>query len=73
MKKLFILSLFIALTSFSIKSDTTYVYICLGPQSTKYHFNENCKGLKTCSTRIVKVTIDEAYDMKRTLCGYEKD
>ena len=48
----------------------TYVYICTGPQSTKYHKTNTCRGLDRCSKEVVKVTLDKAKDMKRTPCGY---
>lgn len=47
-----------------------YVYICTGPQSKRYHNNTNCKGLKSCSKDVVKVTLQKAKSMGRTQCGY---
>lgn len=46
----------------------TYVYICTGPQSTKYHKTSTCKGLKRCSREVIKITLDKAKEMKRTPC-----
>jgi hypothetical protein len=47
------------------------VYICIGPKSTKYHLKEDCRGLKNCSTKVEKVTLKDAQDKGRTLCGFE--
>lgn len=49
----------------------TQVYICKGPKSKRYHYRKNCRGLKRCSTKVSKVSIEEAKDKNRTLCGYE--
>ncbi|EAR16466.1 hypothetical protein RB2501_06190 [Robiginitalea biformata HTCC2501] len=47
------------------------VYICKGPQSKRYHLKASCHGLSRCSTQTYKVTIEEARELGRTLCGYE--
>ncbi|MGB7841177.1 MAG: hypothetical protein WBL21_00190 [Salinimicrobium sp.] len=47
------------------------VYICKGKSSKKYHFNQNCRGLSNCSTGAYKVTLKEARNLGRTLCGWE--
>ncbi len=46
----------------------TYVYICTGPQSKRYHSNSDCHGLNNCSGYIERVTIAKAKAMKRTAC-----
>jgi hypothetical protein len=51
-------------------SDTD-VYICKGPSSKRYHYKKNCRGLKSCSTKIYEVSLSEAKELKRTLCGWE--
>ena len=51
-------------------SDTD-VYICKGPGSKRYHYKKNCRGLKSCSTKIYEVTLSKAKELKRTLCGWE--
>jgi hypothetical protein len=75
--KLIIILLFIGSTSF-IEPDKfmsithTYVYICKGPASKRYHYKQNCRGLGNCSTAIYMVTLTEAkVQYRRTLCGYE--
>ena len=64
----FIVSVMLS-TSSSPTTDT--VYICNGPQSTRYHLKENCSGLNRCSTEVQKVTIKQAKDKGRTLCKLE--
>jgi hypothetical protein len=48
-----------------------YVYICQGPYSKVYHKSQDCRGLSNCSTRILKVTIEEAVKMGRRPCKME--
>ena len=47
------------------------VYICKGTSSKRYHYVSNCRGLSNCSTDIYKVTLSEAKELGRTLCGWE--
>lgn len=68
MKPLLIL-LLIVLTSFTPKE--TYVYICKSKGGKKYHYTEDCKGLKACKHTIEKLTLKEAKAIGKTLCGYE--
>lgn len=70
-KSLFIGGLtFLLLTSFSFNASD--VYICKGPKSTKYHYKKDCRGLSNCSTDIYSVSLSEAKNASRTLCGREK-
>lgn len=72
-RKLLFGSIFIvgtALTAFTTSIDTN-VYICKGPQSKKYHYKKDCRGLSRCSTDTYKVTLAEAKKIGRTLCGWE--
>lgn len=50
---------------------TDYVYICEGPYSKVYHKSEDCRGLSHCSTKIYKVTLEEAIKMGRRACKIE--
>jgi hypothetical protein len=61
--------LLLFLTSFSL--DVTEVYICKGPQSKKYHYKKDCMGLKNCSTDIYSVSLSDAKNLGRSLCGWE--
>ena len=49
---------------------TGNVYICTGNNSYAYHSNRNCFGIKSCSKRIKKVTIEEAEELGRTPCHF---
>lgn len=65
---------FIALLLLSFGQPTlveTEVYICKGKGSKRYHYIENCRGLSRCSTKVYKVTLKKAKEMRRTLCGWE--
>lgn len=46
----------------------SFVYICTGETSTKYHSDPECRGLGRCSSEIEEVTEEEAEDMGRTPC-----
>ena len=46
----------------------TYVYICTGPKSYRYHSKRDCRGLNSCSGNIEEVTIAKAKSMERTPC-----
>lgn len=51
---------------------TTYVYLCEGPMSHVYHYTQTCRGLRRCSTKLDKMTVEEAVKRGRRVCGYEK-
>ncbi|WP_298547156.1 hypothetical protein [uncultured Aquimarina sp.] len=59
-----------AFTLVSYQNDPK-VYICKGKQSKRYHYTEDCRGLSRCSTKIYKVTLSEAKELGRDLCGWE--
>lgn len=57
---------------FTLTSSTfSSVYICTGNYSKKYHYNKNCRGLSNCKATIESVSLQEAKDLNRTLCGWE--
>jgi ribosomal protein L16 Arg81 hydroxylase len=68
-KTLLILSLFLLVTGFTFKD--TYVYICKGKGSRRYHLVKNCRGLKPCKSTINKVTKMNAEKVGLTLCKWE--
>ncbi|WP_330442017.1 hypothetical protein [Flavobacterium sp. C4GT6] len=70
MKKLLLLLLLVPLTAFNGSGESD-VYICTGKSSKRYHYNKNCRGLSNCKAEIKEVTLKEAKDKGRTLCGYE--
>ena len=51
-------------------SGETYVYICTGPMSKRYHKSPRCRGLDNCSKEIKKVTIGYAKNLGRTPCKW---
>ncbi|MFC0780418.1 hypothetical protein ACE01P_20050 [Flavobacterium sp. HJSW_4] len=64
-----LLVVFVFCTSFS--SPENNIFIC-GPRGAKkYHYNENCRGLSSCSHGITKTTLKEAQSYGLTLCGWE--
>lgn len=74
-KTLIAVMAFVTLASFDmmppqcvVSGGETYVYICTGPQSKRYHKTTECKGLERCSKDIKKVTLAHAEDMGRTPC-----
>jgi hypothetical protein len=69
--KLILLSLVASFTFATSSSPSSSVYICNGPASKKYHLKEDCRGLDRCSTKIEKVTLEQAKEKGRTICGYE--
>ena len=69
MKTLLLLSLMLFASAQNYR--TTYVYICMGPQSECYHKSTECRGIKNCSKSIKKVTLNEAIEKyRRRPCGY---
>ena len=73
MKKLLLLAVMaMAFTSADMpqptQEQTTYVYVCTGPSSKRYHRTPNCSGLNRCSREIKKITLQEAEKKGRTAC-----
>ncbi|GHC48082.1 hypothetical protein GCM10008083_09230 [Ulvibacter litoralis] len=58
-----------ALPSFA--PSVSNVYICKGPSSKKYHYKKDCRGLSNCSTDVYPVSLSDAKQFGRTLCGWE--
>jgi nitrogenase subunit NifH len=53
------------------RAKSEYVYICQGRYSKVYHKSPTCRGLSNCSTKIYKVTLEEAKKMGRRPCKLE--
>jgi hypothetical protein len=53
-------------------ADPSFVYICNSTGAKKYHLKEDCRGLRNCQHRVVKMTLEEAKKRGKTLCGWEK-
>ena len=56
--------------AFAANENSNTVYICTGPQSKRYHKTADCRGLRSCSKEIRKVTLEYAKKIGRTPCGY---
>lgn len=69
MKYSVIILLFAFLTSFCPPETT--VFVCGSTGAKKYHFNENCRGLSSCSHGTVKISLKKAQGYGLTLCGWE--
>lgn len=71
-KILSLLLLFWVITGFNLVSNVeTKVFICKGKSSKRYHYDKHCRGLSNCSTKTFQVSLSEAKDLGRTLCGWE--
>lgn len=58
-------------TKIPTKTKTEFVYLCEGRYSRVYHKSPECRGLSRCSTRIFKVTLEEAQKQGRRPCKIE--
>lgn len=52
------------------KDNSSDVYVCTGRYAKRYHCDEECKGLQSCRSEIVVMSIEEAEDYGLTPCGY---
>ncbi len=68
-KKSLIVVLFVVITSFN--GFVSNVYICTGKYSKKYHYVSDCRGLSNCKSSIKEVSLNDAKNIGRTLCGWE--
>ena len=48
----------------------TYVWICTGPMSKRYHSDGDCIGLRSCSDNVTYIPLSDAKKMGRTECSY---
>ena len=48
------------------------IYICKGDTSERYHLNQNCKALDSCTSSIYQMNVPEAERQGRSLCELEK-
>lgn len=53
---------------FDNNTSETYVFICTGKSSKRYHNTMSCRGLQSCRGDILKVTKEKAIEMGRTPC-----
>lgn len=47
------------------------VYVCHSAGAKKYHYDENCHGLKRCTHEIVSMPQEQAEGKGLGLCGFE--
>lgn len=48
------------------------VFICNSKGGKRYHLSKECRGLSNCKAEIKEVTLEEAKNDGKALCGYEK-
>lgn len=46
------------------------VYVCTGKYAKRFHRDQDCRGLQSCRSGIVVMSIEEAEDLGLTPCGY---
>ena len=63
--------LFVTILLFSFNTVVDHVYICDSKTAKKYHYKKDCRGLNACKAEVVKVTLADAKESKKTLCGWE--
>ena len=69
MKKLTLtLATLLLLSSFSLESSPSTVYICTGPKAKVYHSSSTCRGMNRCSGEVVGVSLAKAKKMGRREC-----
>lgn len=71
MRAILLLVVLFILPISNAETTETNVYICKGKGSKRYHYTKTCRGLSRCSTKVYKVTLKKAKELKRTLCGWE--
>lgn len=59
------------LSTTSFNASDSNVYLCQGKYSKKYHLSKTCRGLSNWKAAIVKVTLSDAKQKGKTLCGWE--
>lgn len=69
MKTLLLLIIFFINTNFSAPKS---VYICNSGISKKYHYQQDCRGLKNCQFKLLKIPLDKARREGKTLCKWER-
>ena len=68
MKKAFLTFALMLIAAVSTASGDTYVYICTGSKSVRFHKTPTCRGLNNCQGTITKITLEDARKMGRTPC-----
>lgn len=47
------------------------IYLCDNGKTKKYHLSKQCRGLRNCSYKILKMNLDKAQKTGYSLCGWE--
>jgi len=69
--KTLLISLFITVSFSNRSGKTDSVYLCMGNYSHAYHATLNCKGLRNCKGKEIKVSLyDATHKYNRKACGY---
>lgn len=72
MTRIFIALALVIMCSSSTQVQDNKVFICNSTGATKYHLDKDCRGLNSCKSEVVKVTLSEAVKRgKKELCGWE--
>lgn len=61
----------IAFTFGFTSSNQSNVYLCDSDSAKKYHLKKDCRGLNACDHEIIRITLTEAKQKGKTLCGWE--
>lgn len=54
------------------EAEDAVVFVCKSAGAKRYHFKNNCRGLKRCKYQIEQSSLANAENIGLTLCGYEK-
>ncbi len=65
----FLLLCFFLTSIFS--STPSVVYVCNNPAVMKYHYSLKCRGLSSCSHKIIKTTLEKVKKEGKKLCKWE--
>lgn len=63
--------LLVALSILLSFTQSSSVYICDSSSAKKYHLSPTCRGLNACKPQIVKISLGDAQNRGRALCGWE--
>ena len=68
--KLYAILAFALTTQSDVKSDS--VYVCNSSNAKKYHLRDHCRGLSSCTHKIVKISLEEAKKKGKDESGIEE-
>lgn len=60
-------TLLLSFTSFQVQK----AIICNSPSAKVYHLTKTCRGLKACKHELKEISIADAKNLGRKLCGFE--